>query len=121
MKPKFCTLCGAHIIQTSAEKWAREFRAIWIRGNNLDDVKVSGVAARDWNDRNDISSIVPVNPIARYDDREVDDDGFAIEDDDEHEPDVEISIVNIVHPNPPPEWRWGFLFHDVCKEFRTEG
>ncbi|CCT63093.1 uncharacterized protein FFUJ_00291 [Fusarium fujikuroi IMI 58289] len=105
MKPKFCTLCGAHIIQTSAEKWAREFRA---------NVKASGVAARDWNDRNDISSIVPVNPIARYDDREVDDDGFPIEDDDEHEPDVEISIVNIVHPNPPPEWRWGFLFHDVC-------
>ncbi|KLO81087.1 uncharacterized protein LW93_4660 [Fusarium fujikuroi] len=105
MKPKFCTLCGAHIFQTSAEKWAREFRA---------NVKASGVAARDWNDRNDISSIVPVNPIARYDDREVDDDGFPIEDDDEHEPDVEISIVNIVHPNPPPEWRWGFLFHDVC-------
>ncbi|CVK84857.1 uncharacterized protein FMAN_01783 [Fusarium mangiferae] len=114
MKPKFCTLCGTHIIQTSAEKWAREFRAIWIQGNNLDDVKVSGVAARDWNDRNDISSIVPVNPNARYDDRQVDDDGFPIEDDDEHEPDVEISIVNIIHPNPPPEWRWGFLFHDVC-------
>ncbi|KAG4293680.1 hypothetical protein FPRO06_00265 [Fusarium proliferatum] len=114
MKPKFCTLCGTHIIQTSAEKWAREFRAIWIQGNNLDDVKVSGVAARDWNDRNDISSIIPVSPNARYDDRQVDDDGFPIEDDDEHEPDIEISIVNIVHPNPPPEWRWGFLFHDVC-------
>ncbi|KAF5659147.1 hypothetical protein FCIRC_12604 [Fusarium circinatum] len=88
----------------------REFRAIWIHGNNFDDVKVSGVAASDWNDRS-INSIVPVNPSARYDDRrQVDDDGFPVD----RVPDVEISIVNVFHPDPPPEWRWGFLFHDVC-------
>ncbi|KAF4495925.1 pyrimidine 5 -nucleotidase [Fusarium agapanthi] len=90
-----------------------QYRAIWIQGNNFDDVKISGVAARDWNDRS-VDSIVTVNPNARYDDRQVDDDGFPIEDDDDHEPDVQISIVNLFRPNPPPEWRWGFLFHDAC-------
>ncbi|KAF5570964.1 pyrimidine 5 nucleotidase [Fusarium phyllophilum] len=106
-------LCGAHILQTQADTWAREYRAIWIHGNNFDDVKVSGVAASDWTDRS-ISSIVPANPNARYDDRQMDDDGFPIEDNDDHEPDIEISIVNLFRPNPPPEWRWGFLFHDAC-------
>ncbi|KAG5744842.1 hypothetical protein H9Q69_012585 [Fusarium xylarioides] len=105
MVQKFCTLCGAHI-QTSAGTWAREFRAIWIQGNNFDDVKLSGVAAGHWHDR-DTSNVVPVDPNARYDGRRTDDDGFPIED-------VEISIINLFHPNPPPEWRWGFLFHDAC-------
>ncbi|KAF5251252.1 hypothetical protein FANTH_3687 [Fusarium anthophilum] len=103
MVQKFCTLCGTHILQTSADTWAKEFRA------------VSGVAASNWDNRSG-SSIVPVNPNARYDDRrQVDDDGFPVEEeDDDHEPDVEINLVNILHPNPPPEWRLGFLFHDAC-------
>ncbi|KAF5714618.1 hypothetical protein FMUND_7335 [Fusarium mundagurra] len=105
MVQKFCTLCGTHI-QTSVETWAREFRAIWIQGNNFDDVKLSGVAAGNWNDPR-TSNFVPVDPNARYDGRQTDDDGFPIE----H---VEISIVNLLHPDPPPDWRWGFLFHDAC-------
>ncbi|KAF5984738.1 pyrimidine 5'-nucleotidase [Fusarium bulbicola] len=90
-------------------------KKVWIHGNNVDNVKVSGVAASNWDNRSG-SSIVPVNPNARYDDRrQVDDDGFPVEeDDDDHEPDVEINLVNILHPNPPPEWRLGFLFHDAC-------
>ncbi|KAF5595970.1 hypothetical protein FPCIR_4236 [Fusarium pseudocircinatum] len=104
---------GTHILKTSEDTWAKEFRAIWIHGNNFDNVKVSGVAASNWHDRNGTST-VPVNPNARYDDQKTDADGFPIEEDDDREPDVEINLVNILHPNPPPEWRWSFLFHDAC-------
>lgn len=69
-------------------------------------MKVSGVAAGDWNDPS-TSNVVPADPRARYDGQQTDDDGFPIE----H---VDISVVNLLHPNPPPEWRWGFLFHDAC-------
>lgn len=83
-----------------------EFRAIWIQGNNFDHVKLSGVAAGHWHDPS-TSNVVPVDPRARYDGRQTDDDGFPIEV-------AEISIINSFHPNPPPEWYWGFLFHDAC-------
>ncbi|KAG7421455.1 Suppressor of disruption of TFIIS [Fusarium oxysporum f. sp. rapae] len=81
----------------------------WIQGNNFDDVKLSGVAAYAWNDP-DTSSFVPFNSRGRYDDRN--DDDFPT--DDEDEPEVEISITNNFVIDPPPDWRWGFLFHDVC-------
>ncbi|KAL9574182.1 hypothetical protein ACKAV7_001697 [Fusarium commune] len=82
---------------------------VWIQGNNFDDVKLSGVAAYAWNDP-DTSSFVPFNSRGRYDDRN--DDDFPT--DDEDEPEVEISITNNFVIDPPPDWRWGFLFHDVC-------
>ncbi|RBQ66505.1 hypothetical protein FVER14953_21323 [Fusarium verticillioides] len=105
MAQKFCTLCGTHT-QISTGTWAMEFRAIWIQGNNFDHVKLSGVAAGHWHDPS-TSNVVPVDPRARYDGRQTDDDGFPIEV-------AEISIINSFHPNPPPEWYWGFLFHDAC-------
>lgn len=76
-------------------------------------MKISGIAARDWHDRG-AGSTVSVNPDARYDDRQVDGDGFPIQDDDAHEPDVQISINNLFLPNAIPEWCWGFLLHDAC-------
>ncbi|KAF5628828.1 pyrimidine 5 nucleotidase [Fusarium sp. NRRL 52700] len=64
---------------------------------------------------------VPETPASQHQIRHLeelrsltDDDGFPIEDNDDHEPDVEISFVNVLHPNPPPNWRMGFLFHDIC-------
>ncbi|KAF5563865.1 C-3 sterol dehydrogenase (C-4 decarboxylase) [Fusarium napiforme] len=89
-----------------AATWAREFRAIWIQGNNFNHVKLSGVAVGHWRDPME-SNVVPVDPNARYDGRQTDDDGFPIEV-------AEIFILNSFLPNHPPEWCWGFLFHDAC-------
>ncbi|KAM5526122.1 pyrimidine 5 -nucleotidase [Fusarium oxysporum f. sp. phaseoli] len=48
----------------NGQKWTKAFRAIWIQGNDFDEVKLSGVAAYAWNDK-DLISFVPVNPRGR--------------------------------------------------------
>ncbi|KAJ4125924.1 hypothetical protein BFJ63_vAg11609 [Fusarium oxysporum f. sp. narcissi] len=64
MVRKFCNLCKTNIVPTSGQKWTKTFRAIWIQGNDFDEMKLSGVAAYAWNDK-DLSSFVPVNPRGR--------------------------------------------------------